>query len=99
MLSHADTNAVESYWRRCCRGDLAAMRCRCLLMLATMLLSHAGDDAVDTTWPRHDVDAESCWPQCCRVMLAMALQLTGVLAVIRLRSPRARSIEVLTHRE
>jgi hypothetical protein len=26
-----------------------------------MLLSHAGDDAADVTWPRCDVDVESCW--------------------------------------
>jgi hypothetical protein len=42
-------------------------------MLVIMLLSHAGDDAVGATWPRHDVDAESCWRQCCQVMLAMTM--------------------------
>jgi hypothetical protein len=29
-------------------------------MLATVLLSHVGDGAVRVTWPRRDVDAESC---------------------------------------
>jgi hypothetical protein len=32
-------------------------------MLAIMLPSHAGDDAVGATWPQRDVDAESCWRQ------------------------------------
>jgi hypothetical protein len=30
-------------------------------MQATMLLSHAGDGAAEATWPRRDVEAESCW--------------------------------------
>jgi hypothetical protein len=30
-------------------------------MLATEMLSHDGDDAVEATWPRRDVYAESCW--------------------------------------
>jgi hypothetical protein len=29
-------------------------------MLVTILLSHAGDDAADSTWPWCDVEAESC---------------------------------------
>jgi hypothetical protein len=29
-------------------------------MLAIMLLSHAGDGATKATWPRRDIDAESC---------------------------------------
>jgi hypothetical protein len=29
-------------------------------MLAAVLLSYAGDSVVDATWPRRDVDAESC---------------------------------------
>jgi hypothetical protein len=32
-------------------------------------------------------------------MLAMALQLNIILVVVRLRSPRAQSIEVLSHCE
>jgi hypothetical protein len=28
---------------------------------AMYILSHAGDGAVEVTWPRRDVDAESCW--------------------------------------
>jgi hypothetical protein len=31
--------------------------------------SHAGDGATGVTWPRRDVDAESCWRRCCQVML------------------------------
>jgi hypothetical protein len=64
-----------------------------------MLPSHARDNAVEVTWPWRDVDAESCWQQCCRVMLSMALQLNVVLAMVRLRRPRDRSIEVLMHHE
>jgi hypothetical protein len=33
------------------------------VMLVIMLLSHAGDDAIEVTWPRRDVDVESCWGQ------------------------------------
>jgi hypothetical protein len=68
-------------------------------MLAKMLLSHASDDAARATWPQRDVDVESCWRQSFRVMMAMALQLKVVLAVVRLRSPRDRRIEVLLHHE
>jgi hypothetical protein len=79
-------------------------------MLATMPLSHAGDNATEVTWPRRDTDVESCWRRrcwgdmatvrCrCRVMLAMAPQLKVVLTVVRLRSPRDRSIDVLSHCE
>jgi hypothetical protein len=42
-------------------------------MLATLLPSHAGDGAAEASWPRRDVDIESCWWHCCQVMLAMAL--------------------------
>jgi hypothetical protein len=35
-------------------------QCRCLVMLATMLLSHAGDDAAEATLPRRDADVEKC---------------------------------------
>jgi hypothetical protein len=41
-------------------GPLGHGECRCRVMLATMLLIHAGDDAVGVTWPRRDEDAESC---------------------------------------
>jgi hypothetical protein len=44
-------------------------------MLATVLLSHAGDGAAEVTWPRRDVDVESCWRRHCR----------GDLAVMRCR--------------
>jgi hypothetical protein len=39
----------------------------------TVLLSHADDGAVKATGPRCDVNAESCWRQYYRVMMAMAL--------------------------
>jgi hypothetical protein len=34
-------------------------------MLATVLPSHAGDDITGATWPRRDIDVESCWQWCC----------------------------------
>jgi hypothetical protein len=64
-----------------------------------VVLNHASDGAAKATWPRRDVDAKSCWRQCYRVVLAMALQLKVVLAVVRLHCPRAQSIEVLSHHE
>jgi hypothetical protein len=53
-------------------------------MLATVLSCHAGDGAAGVSWPRRDVDVESCWRWCyrgdlaavryrCRVMLATVL--------------------------
>jgi hypothetical protein len=42
-------------------------------MLAIMLLSHAGDDVIEVTWPRCDEDIDSCGRHCYRVMLAMTL--------------------------
>jgi hypothetical protein len=33
-------------------------------MLATMMLSHAGDGAARMTWLRRNLDAESYWRQC-----------------------------------
>jgi hypothetical protein len=42
-------------------------------MLMTVLPSHAGDDDAGVTWPRCDVDVESCSRQCSRVMLMMML--------------------------
>jgi hypothetical protein len=64
---------AESCWWWCyqvmlvmrCRGDLAATRCRCQVMLAMVLPSLAGDRTVGVTWPRRDVDVESCWQRCC----------------------------------
>jgi hypothetical protein len=41
--------------------------------LATMLSSHAGDGAAEMTWSWRNVDAESFWRQCYRVMLTMVL--------------------------
>jgi hypothetical protein len=62
---------AESCWRRCYRGDLAMMRCRCQIMLAKVLPSHASDGATGATWPRCDIDVESCWRRCCRSDMAM----------------------------
>jgi hypothetical protein len=42
-------------------------------MLVTMLSSHASDGAAGVTLPWRNVDAESCWRHCCRVMLATVL--------------------------
>jgi hypothetical protein len=53
----------------------------------TMLPSHVGDDVAEATWPWHDVDVESYWRQCYRVMLATMLQPKVVLAVVMSRSP------------
>jgi hypothetical protein len=74
-------------------------RCRCRVMLASMLPSHAGDGAAEATWSRRDVNAESCGQQCYRVMLVMVLQLKVVLAVVWLCSPQDWSIEELSHHE
>jgi hypothetical protein len=68
-------------------------------MLPTVLSGHAGDGAAGVTWLWCDVDIESYWRWCCRVMLSMMLQLKVVLVVLRLHSPRTRSIEVLSQRE
>jgi hypothetical protein len=84
MLSHTGNSAAESCWRWLYRGNGAATRYRCRVMLATVLLSHAGNGAIKATWPRHDVDVESNCQQCCwgklattwcrcRVMLATML--------------------------
>jgi hypothetical protein len=35
--------------------------------------SHASDGAAEATWLLCDVDAESCWRQCCQVVLVMVL--------------------------
>jgi hypothetical protein len=52
------------------RGDLAATCCRVILSMALprrlghdamSVLSHAGDGAVEPTWPWHDVGAKSYW--------------------------------------
>jgi hypothetical protein len=37
------------------------------------IVESAGDGVVRMTWPRRDVDVESCWRLCCRVMLAIVL--------------------------
>jgi hypothetical protein len=68
-------------------------------MLAIMLSSYTGDGAAGVTWTQRDVDAKSCWRQCCQVMLAMALQLNVVLVMVRLHNPRDQSIKVLLHRK
>jgi hypothetical protein len=41
-------------------SDMATVPCRCRVMLATMLLRHAGEGTAGATWPRGDIDAESC---------------------------------------
>jgi hypothetical protein len=59
LPSHAGNGAAESCCRCCCRGDLTMMCYRCQDMLAMVLPSHAGDDAVEATWSQCDVDAKS----------------------------------------
>jgi hypothetical protein len=54
------------------KATLVMARCRCRVMLATVLPSHPSDGAAKVTWPRRDVSAESCWRQCFRGILAMA---------------------------
>jgi hypothetical protein len=61
MPSHAGDGTVESCWRWQCRDDMAVTRYRCRVMLVTELLNHTGDGAAKATWPRRNVDAESCW--------------------------------------
>jgi hypothetical protein len=73
MPSHVDDGAAESCWQWCCRGDFTVTRCRCQVILATMLSSHAGDDATGVTWSWSDVNVESCWRQCYRVKLTTTL--------------------------
>jgi hypothetical protein len=43
------------------------------VMLATVLLSHAGDGTIEATSAQRDVDAELCWQQCSEVILVTAL--------------------------
>jgi hypothetical protein len=99
MSSQAGDNAAKSCSGRRCRGDLTVTRCRCRVMLTAMQPRHAGDSAAKATWLWRDVDAKSCWRQCYRVTLATTLQLKVVLDVVGLCSPRAWSIEVLSHHE
>jgi hypothetical protein len=52
ISSHTDDSVADA--------TLVVARCRCRVMPATMLSIHAGDDVAEVTWPRRDVDAESC---------------------------------------
>jgi hypothetical protein len=40
---------AESCWRWCYRDDLATVRCRCGVVLTTVLPSHANDDTAGAT--------------------------------------------------
>jgi hypothetical protein len=73
LSSPAGGGAIESCWWRRCRGDMVTTWCRCWVMLTTVLLNHAGDSAVEATWPYCNIVAESCWRWCCQIMLVMAL--------------------------
>jgi hypothetical protein len=42
------------------KAMLTMAQCRCIVMLMTMPPSHAGVGAIEATWPRCDVDVESC---------------------------------------
>jgi hypothetical protein len=72
MLSHAGDGTAKSCWQWRCGGGLAVAQYRCCVMLTMVLPSHAGDGVAEAAWPWSDVDAESCWRQCCRVMLVIA---------------------------
>jgi hypothetical protein len=60
-------------------------------MLATVLPSHTGDDVAGATWPRRDVDAESCWRRRCWGNLAVARCRCRVMLVIMLSSHAGNS--------
>jgi hypothetical protein len=64
LSSHVDDDAVESCWWLHYRGDLVATRCKCRVMLATVLSSHVGDSAAEATWSRRDIVVKSYWWQC-----------------------------------
>jgi hypothetical protein len=51
---------------------LVMARYRCRVMLVIVLPSHSSDGAAKATCLWHDLDAESCWGQCYRVMMTMA---------------------------
>jgi hypothetical protein len=76
MLSHANNGAVESCWWWRCWGDLATAWCRCWVMLAIVLPSHAGDGMALQS---HSSDgaAKSCWWWRCWVPLATVLPSTA----------------------
>jgi hypothetical protein len=50
LPSHASDGTAESYWLWCCHSELAVMRYRCRVMLATVLPSHASDGAAEAAW-------------------------------------------------
>jgi hypothetical protein len=86
IMSHAGDNANESCWRWRCLGDMAVERCRCRVMLATLLPSHTGDDAAEATWSRCDIDTESYWWQSYQSDLAAARCRCWVMLTIMLWS-------------
>jgi hypothetical protein len=49
-----------------------------------MLPSHAGGGAAEVTWPRRNVETESCWQQGSRVMLATVLSCTADDGTVKL---------------
>jgi hypothetical protein len=65
LLSHAGDGATEM--------TLAMAQYLYRVMLVMTLLSHADDVVTEEAWPQHDVDAELCWQQSCRAMLATML--------------------------
>jgi hypothetical protein len=63
---------AKSCWRQCatrvtwprCDVDVESCYQQCYrVMLAAMLLSHAGNGATGVIWSWRDVDVESCWRQ------------------------------------
>jgi hypothetical protein len=57
-------------------------------MLPTMLPSHVGNDVAGVTWSWRDLDIESCWRQCCRVMLTTVLSSHAGDDAVRATWPR-----------
>jgi hypothetical protein len=57
-----------------------------------ILPSHDGNGTTEVTWPRCNVDAESCWQQCCRVMLATMMSSHAFDGAVEATWPR-RDVE------
>jgi hypothetical protein len=53
LLSPAGDGVAEA--------TLVVTQCRCRVMLAAVLPSHASDGVAKVTWPRRDIDVELCW--------------------------------------
>jgi hypothetical protein len=99
---------AKSCWRQCCRGDLAGTRCRCWVMLGTVLLSHAGDGAVLRTvsvmhWVHttfetfDDSDQDLAWFVELRIFSQVWSVLSAMVAWHRALACLTRHMEILIH--